>query len=97
MKLILKLRDGFDNDTVQIKANGREVYHKSGISTDLTISFADSVEIDVRKSIVDLEVTVEGGEKQKKEIDVKKTQFVEVWCIDGKMELRASHDEVPMM
>jgi len=97
MKLILKLRDGFKNDTVQIKANGREVYHKEGVSTDLAISVADKVEIEVRKSTVSLEVVVKGGERQKKEINMKMTRFVDVWCIDGKMELRESHLEVPML
>ncbi len=95
--MYLKLRDGFKDDTVLITANGRKVYHKTGISTDLTISFADAVTIDVRKSPVKLEVAVKGGESRKKEIHMDKTRFVDIWCIDGKMELRESGEEVPLM
>ena len=40
MRLSVKLRDGFSNDTVTIKVNEKEVYRKSGVGTDLTISFA---------------------------------------------------------
>jgi hypothetical protein len=97
MRLFLKLRDGFSNDTVTIKVNGKEVYHKSGVSTDLTISFADAMEVTVEQSIIKLEVTVEGGPMATKEVRVQETPFVDVWVIEGKMELRESNEEVPMV
>jgi len=97
MRLFVKLRDGFSNDTVTIKVNGKEVYHKSGVSTDLTISFADAMEVTVEQSIIKLEVTVEGGPMATKEVRVQETPFVDVWVIEGKMELRESNEEVPMV
>lgn len=97
MSLSVKLRDGFSNNTVTVEVNEKEVYHKSGVSTDLTISFADAVEIPVEKSIVKLKVAVEGGETETKEIRVQETPFVDVWIIEGKMELRASKEEMPML
>jgi hypothetical protein len=97
MVLHIKLRDGFSNDTVSIKLNGKEVYRKSGVTTNLTISFADAVEIPVEESVVKLEVAVEGGQRKKKEIQVRETPFVDVWVIEGKMELRESKEEVPML
>lgn len=97
MHIHIKLRDGFSNDIVTIKLNSKEVYHKSGVSTDLSISFADAVEVSVEESVVKLEVAVEGGQREEKEIRVQETPFVEVWNMEGKMELRESKDETPML
>lgn len=97
MRLLVKLRDGFSGDTVSIVVNGREIYRKSGVSTDLTISYADAVEIDVAESVVNLEISVQGGQHGAKEIKVQDTPFVDVWIVEGKMELRESKDETPML
>jgi len=97
MRLSVKLRDGFNDDTVSITVNGKEVYRKSGVNTDLTISFADAVAVPVKNSPVTLEVAVEGRQREQKEINVRATPFVEVWCTAGGMELRASKEEVPML
>jgi len=97
MSLSIKLRDGFSDDTVTIKVNGEEVYRKSGVSTDLAISFADALEAPAEQSIVQLEVAVEGGPTQTKEVRVRETPFVDVWFVEGEIELRASKDEVPML
>ena len=75
MTLHVALRDGFHNDTVTIKVNGKEVYRKSGITTDLTISFADSVEVPVEGATARLEVTVEGGQRKSEEVRVAETSF----------------------
>jgi len=97
MLLHIKLRDGFHNNTVVIKLNNKEVYHKSGISTDLSISFADAVDVFVEESIVKLEVAVQDAQRMEKDIRVGETSFVDVWIMDGKMELRESKDETPML
>jgi hypothetical protein len=97
MRLFVKLRDGFSNNTVTVEVNEKEVYRKSGVSTDLTISFADAVEVPVEESIVKLKVGVEGGQTQTKEVRVQETPFVDVWILGGKMELRASKEEMPML
>lgn len=97
MRLRIKLRDGFSNDTVTITVNETEVYRKSGVSTDLTISLADIVEVPVEESIIKLRVAVEGGQTETKEIRVRETPFVDVWIIEGKMELRESEEDIPML
>ncbi len=43
MRLSIKLRDGFSNSAVSIRVDGAEVYKKSALSTDLTISLAEEV------------------------------------------------------
>jgi len=97
MRLFVKLRSGFRNNTVTVEVNEKEVYRKSGVTTDLTISFADEVEVPVEESTVKLKVGVEGGQTQTKEIRVQETPFVDVWIVGGKMELQASKEEMPML
>ena len=97
MILNIKLRDGFNNDTVSIKLNGKQVYLKTGVTTDLTISFADAVKFPVEESTVLLKVSVEGGQNQEKEIRIKDTPFVDVWITEGQMDLKPSTEEVPML
>lgn len=97
MQLRIKLRDGFNDDTVSIKVNGKEVYRKSGVSTDLSISFADTVDVPVEESVIKLEVAVEGGQSEEKEIQLLETPFVDAWLIAGQMELIPSKNEVPML
>ena len=97
MQLNIKLRDGFRNDTVSMALNGTEVYRKPGVTTDLTISYADGLEAVVTDPVVSLSVAVEGGPVQQQEIHVQETPFVDVWIIDGQMKLQASHEETPML
>ncbi|MBL8130536.1 MAG: hypothetical protein JNL42_01655 [Anaerolineae bacterium] len=97
MNLHVKLRDGFRNDTVTMRVNGDEVYHKSGVSTRLAISYADAVDIPIEEPVVTLEVAVQGGPSETAEVRVRRTPFVEVWVQDGVMELRKSDEETPLL
>jgi hypothetical protein len=97
MDLTIKLRDGFANDSVTITVNGKEVYRKSGVRTNLAISFADVVEVPVQEPIVKLGVAIAGGQQATEEIRVRETPFVDVWVVEGEMVLRASAEETPML
>jgi hypothetical protein len=44
--LHIALQDGFAGDEVAIRVDGREVYRKPGVRTDLRISRADAVDVD---------------------------------------------------
>lgn len=97
MLLTIKLRDGFKNDTVTLRANGREIYNKSRVTTDLSISFADAMEIKFAATVVRLEAVLNEAETKAIEINLQETPFVEIWIVDGHMELRASKTEVPIL
>ena len=97
MQLSVKLRDRFQNDTVTIKVDGTEVFHRAGVTSDLAISFADSVAIPVSQPTVVLEVAVEGGPTERKQIRVPQTPFVDVWMDQGRLDLRASPEDTPML
>jgi hypothetical protein len=97
MTLHVALRDGFRNDTVTIKVNGKEVYRRSGVTTDLTISYADSVEVLVEGTTVRLEVAVDGGQTGSEEVRVAETPFVAVRILEGTMEFQKSKEQIPML
>jgi len=97
MHLFVRFRDGFRDDTVVVIANGKEVFRQSGLSTDLTISYAGAADFDVDAPVVKLQVTVEGGPTSTKDVHVVNTPFVDVWVLEGKMELRESNEQAPML
>jgi hypothetical protein len=56
--LRIDLQEGFQNDVVVIRVDGKEVYRKTGVETNLAIALADSVELNVPESTVQVEVAV---------------------------------------
>lgn len=97
MNVRIKLRDGFRNQAVTIRWNGKEVYRKAGVTTDLTISYADAVDVAAENGPATLEVEVDGGASASARIDPAQTPFVDVWVDGGRMELRALAAEQPML
>lgn len=97
MTLRVRLGDGFQDNTVTLRVNGQQVFHKSGVTTDLRISRADSVDLPVGSSIVRLEVAVDGGPSAAREIDPAETPFVDASVVEGRLELQALPRETPML
>ncbi|MGX4642968.1 hypothetical protein [Massilia sp. SYSU DXS3249] len=98
MMLRVRLGEGFQNNTVSVRINGEQVFQKSGVSTDWTISRADSLEVKTEAAApVQLEVAVEGGPTAVKEIVPGQTPFVEVRLVSGVLELHPMNEESPMM
>ena len=57
--LHVALQDGFENDTVEVRVNGRKVYERDGVTTMTQISLADAFDVDI-DGPVDLEITLPG-------------------------------------
>jgi hypothetical protein len=95
--LNIKLRDGFQDDEVVLTLDEKEIYRRTALSSDLTISFADALELEVEKNIAQLAVAVAGRPKQSVQIDLNETPFIEIWIIDNQLEIRASKSECPML
>jgi hypothetical protein len=54
------LQDGFRGDSVAVCLDGREVYNKQGVTTDLRISRADGFDIDAPDAGATIEVKARG-------------------------------------
>jgi hypothetical protein len=97
MTLRVRLGEGFQNNTVSVRVDGKEVYHREGISTDWTISRADSVDVQTAAPNVQLDVEVENGPRVVQVITPGHTPFVEVRLINGELQLLPLDAEPPMM
>lgn len=97
MILRVRLGEGFQNNTVSVKVDGREVYRRAGVSTDWTISRADAVEVQTEAAAVQLEVAVENGPQVAQQITPAQTPFVEVRLVSGELLLLPLGEEPPML
>lgn len=46
------------NDTVSIRINGEQVFHKAGVKTRLQTGFSDSLELDAQEGPVNIEIAL---------------------------------------
>jgi hypothetical protein len=54
--LRIDLREGFSGDTVVVRAGGRELLRREGVSTDYSVGLAASLELDVPEGVPEVEV-----------------------------------------
>ncbi len=97
MTLRVRLGEGFQNNTVSVRVDGKQVYQRSGVSTDWTISRADAVDVQTAAGSVQLEVSVDGGPPAVQAIEPARTPFVEVRSVNGELQLHALAQEPPML
>ena len=75
--LHIALQDGFKNHTVKIEVDGVRVYSQQGVSTDLRISLAASLDVEVAKPLVSVHVSVDPGLlTAAREVDVLATPYL---------------------
>jgi len=87
------LHDGFTGQTVAISAEGREVYRRADVRTDLRISRADAFDVQVAGPRVTVAVAVEpGGLHATAEIDVAATPYVAVDLQSGAIRIKPSDE-----
>jgi uncharacterized protein YcfJ len=97
MTLRVRLGEGFQDNTVSVRIDGKQVYDRSNVRTDLTISRADSFDVAVDGPSVQLEVAVQGGPTVRRAVEPAQTPFVEVRFIDGLLQLLPLPAEPPML
>lgn len=97
MTVSVRLGEGFQNDTVTVRVDGRQVYHRAGVSTDWTIARADSVQVQTDAASVQLEVSVAGGPTRTQAIDPAQTPFVEVRYVSSELLFLPMGEESPML
>lgn len=97
MTLTVRLGEGFKDDTVVVRVDGKPVYGKSGVSTDLSISRADGFDVQTDANSVQLEVSVQGGPRIVRELQPAQTPFVEIGLRDGELHVNPQAQEPPML
>jgi len=71
--LRVDLQEGFRNDTVIVRADGAEVYRKTGVTTRLPVGVAESFEIRTKKNEASIKIEVP-TKKQSASAEVRVTQ-----------------------
>jgi hypothetical protein len=95
--LHIALNDGFAGDAVAISLDGREVYNKAGVRTDLRISHADAIEAEAPETGATVEVRAR-GRSATAQVDPGETPYVAVNIApDGRLEIRRSAEPFPML
>ena len=92
--LHIALHDGFQGHTVTITLDGKEVYKKSSVTTNIAISRADSFDVQVASNKVRIEVSIEpGGHKGSTELDATEYPFVAITSErDGSISFQRSKE-----
>jgi hypothetical protein len=76
-QLHIALNDGFAGDQVAVRVDGREVYRKAGVKTDLRISRADAVDTEAADGGADVEIEAR-GKVSRVRVDPKATPYLGV-------------------
>jgi hypothetical protein len=90
-RLHIALHDGFRGNHVTITVDGNVVYDRSGVATDLRISRADAVDVDVAATSVAVAVDVDAGAiAGAVTVDLSAAPYVAIDLMDGG-KLRFTH------
>ncbi|MHC4617840.1 MAG: hypothetical protein ACYTEQ_08815 [Planctomycetota bacterium] len=91
--LAIDLQDGFSDDTVVIRVDGQEIFHKQGVNTDYALGRADSVEIQIPEGSVNVEVTVPSRRLSDTIVlEVSATVYLGVSIPDDEIHFRTSDE-----
>jgi len=83
-KLHIALHDGFRGNHVVITVDGNVVFNRTGVKTDLRISRADAIDVDVAAASAAVAVNVDSGAvADTQTVEVAATPFLAIDLLDG--------------
>jgi hypothetical protein len=89
----IALHDGFAGETVVVKVDGREVYRRGGVKTDLRISRADAFDVETTTPFAEVEIAIEpGGPRAAIRLDLGATSYLAVDLKGGTLRLTPSRE-----
>jgi hypothetical protein len=96
--LHIDLREGFKQDDVIVYLGDREVARRSGVSTDLTISHAASIEVQAPEGRSALRIEVPKQHVSSSTmVDPEETPFVAIFLRDRQISFHKLKEAMPMM
>lgn len=92
--LHIDLQEGFEDESVIIKVDGREVFNKPNVRTRTQIGRADSVVAEARGRVSDVEVILpEKGRSRSIAVDSEEGSHLGVSVLrDGEIEVRVARE-----
>jgi hypothetical protein len=92
-RLVIDLQDGFSADTVIIHVNGKEIYHKQAVKTNLAISRADSIQTEVPAGSANIDINVPSKHLSRTvTLQVATTLYVGISILGSKLEVQSSNE-----
>lgn len=96
--LHIDLRDGFKQDDVVLYLGDREAIRRSGVTTDLTISHAASLEIQAPSGPSTLRIEVPKQQASySTDVDPAETPFVAIFLRDRQISFHKLKEPMPML
>jgi len=96
--LHIDLRDGFNHDDVILYLGDREAARRSGVTTDLTISHAASLEVPAPAGPSTLRIEVpEQHVWSSTDVDPAETPFVDIFLRDRQISFHKLKEAMPML
>jgi hypothetical protein len=87
-KVHVTLGDGFDNDRVRMRVNGREVFAKDGVRTQLAVGTADFFDLELPPGPAEVEVALDNRKlRQSFPLEVTDGLQVAVYLDEGRLQL----------
>jgi hypothetical protein len=94
--LRIELQDGFEDDEVVCTVGGRDVARRAAVRTDLRISRADAIALEVPDALLTVGVRVPTRDlAAEASFDPREEAYLLVRIVAGRLELRPSA-EVPL-
>jgi hypothetical protein len=93
-RLQIDFEDGFDGDTVVVRADGEEVWRQDGVTTNAAISLAVIAQVEVPES-AEVEVEVEVETQGLSAATRMETPYLEVRVVGGRLTVESSPDVPP--
>jgi hypothetical protein len=91
--LRIELQDGFEDDEVICTVGGREVARRPAVRTDLRISRADAIELEVPDAPLTVGVQVPTrGLAAELDLDPREHPYLLVRIVAGRLEVRPTPD-----
>jgi hypothetical protein len=91
--LHIALQEGFEDETVVIRAAGKEVFRKDNVRTKLQIGLADSFEVNVEESPVTIEIDLPAKNLTESiEVQAPNTVHLGLSLIEGQIRHRISSE-----
>jgi hypothetical protein len=91
------LRDGFNQDEVNIVLDGKLVSQVSNVTSNPVVSFARDVSIELPRDSGDIRIEVPSRKMSASAQIDNKTAYLAVFLKAGKLELRPLTEELPVM
>ncbi|MFY9558759.1 MAG: hypothetical protein WAQ52_00860 [Terriglobales bacterium] len=96
--LHIDLRDGFNNDDVILYLNDREAARQSGVTTDLTISHAATIDVPAPEGPCTLRIDVPRQHiSSRVQVNAADSPYVAIFLRDGAAQFHKLQEPLPMM